>query len=263
MKKKGLIALSIVMFAVLVGQFIYTIYNNTFEPSSYTDWISAFCNIIMAGATVVAVLVAKNYVAQFTAQEGYKIAIELVNDVFPKHEGLKKVVPLCNTALTIVNKVLEQESVSGKEMFTLKSILSECSSMSENANSVYIEVSKLLFKTKTYGLYPSHEREYYFYNFINNVEIANFELKELVNELKSIIKNTDEFNMCRHNGVARKDGVNFYDRDIVMDNIKGNSLSSLLGRFNATVKQMSSSHKDFIGKDNTITELFKVKGLLF
>ncbi len=101
------------------------------------------------------------------------------------------------------------------------------------------------------------------YNFINNVEIANFELKELVNELKSIIKNTDEFNMCRHNGVARKDGVNFYDRDIAMDNIKGNSLSSLLGRFNATVKQMSSSHKNFIGKDNTITELFKVKGLLF
>jgi hypothetical protein len=34
----------------------------------------------MAGATVAAVLTARNYLAQFTAQEGFKIAIALVND---------------------------------------------------------------------------------------------------------------------------------------------------------------------------------------
>lgn len=83
-KKTIFIATVFVFVFVLIGQFISSIYSNLIDKSSYTDWISAFCNVVMAGATVVAVLAAKNYLAQFTAQEGNKIALSLLNDKLPK-----------------------------------------------------------------------------------------------------------------------------------------------------------------------------------
>ncbi|MCB5311820.1 hypothetical protein [Yersinia intermedia] len=263
MNKKVLIALAALFVVALIGQFIFSIYSNLIDKSSYTDWISAFCNVVMAGATVGAVLIASNYLAQFTAQEGYKIAIELVNDVFPKHEGLKTVVPLCNTALTIINKVLEQESVSGKEKNILYNTFMDIDLISKEVDLFYEEVKQLLFKIKTYGLHPSSEREYYFDNFIVNVELANLHLKQFVDELKLINKSVDEFYMSRNNGVTRENGVNFYYCDIAMDKIRDELLTSTLNELNASIEQMSSSHKNFIGKDNIITELFKVKRLLF
>ncbi len=229
-----------------------------------SSFVSACMDVVMAGAAVGAVLIARNYLAQFTAQEGYKIAIELVNDVFPKHEGLKTVVPLCNTALTIINKVIEQESISGKEIFTLKSILSKCSSMSEDANSVYKEVSKLLFKTKTYGLYPSNDREYYFYNFINTIDLVSSQLKILAKELDVVKDNIEVFNRFKNQSeVIIIDDMNHDDDAFALNKIKDNLFSRRLDEVDATIKQMFNSHKRFIGKDNTITELFKVKGLLF
>ncbi|OVZ86742.1 hypothetical protein CBW54_11400, partial [Yersinia kristensenii] len=214
-------------------------------------------------SAVGAVLIARNYLAQFTAQEGYKIAIELVNDVFPKHEGLKTVVPLCNTALTIINKVLEQESVSGKEKNILYNTFMDIELISKEVNLFYEEVNKLHFKIKTYGLHPSSERGYYFDNFIVNVELANLHLKQFVDELKLINKSVDEFYMSRNNGVTRENSVNFYYRDIAIDKIRDELLTSTLNELNVSIEEMSSSHKNFIGKDNIITELFKVKGLLF
>lgn len=229
-----------------------------------SSFVSACMDVVMAGAAVGAVLIARNYLAQFTAQEGYKIAIELVNDVFPKHERLKTVVPRCNTALTIVNKVIEHESSSEKEVSILKSILSECNRMSEDANSVYREINKLLFKTKTYGLYPSNERDYYFYNFINTVGLVSSELKELANDLGVVYENIEVCRKSKNQAVViTTHDASFDNNALALDRIKNNFLSLRVDEVNATFKQMSSSHDNFIGKDNTITELFKVKGLLF
>ncbi|EPD2608626.1 hypothetical protein [Yersinia enterocolitica] len=82
--KTLLVFIAFVFIVSLFGQFMLSIRMNLLEKSSYTDWISAFCNVVMAGATVVAVLAAKNYLAQFTAQEGNKIALSLLNDKLPK-----------------------------------------------------------------------------------------------------------------------------------------------------------------------------------
>ena len=87
MGKKQKLFITLIMFSLLVvlfSGFFYSVYTNTIDKSSYTDWISAFCNVVIAGATVGAVITARNYLAQFTAQEGYKLAIKLVNEDFPK-----------------------------------------------------------------------------------------------------------------------------------------------------------------------------------
>lgn len=84
LNKKVIIGLAVFFMLALVGNFFYSIYAKMIDKSSYTDWISAFCNVVMAGATVAAVLTARNYLAQFTAQEGYKLAIHLVNNDFPQ-----------------------------------------------------------------------------------------------------------------------------------------------------------------------------------
>ncbi|EKD5160980.1 hypothetical protein OR235_004572, partial [Enterobacter cloacae] len=85
--KLGLFLFVLVLFI----NFFLAIYHNQIDKSSYTDWIAAFCNLIMAGATVSAVITARNYLAQFTAQEGYKIAISLVNDDLLKIKEYKSV----------------------------------------------------------------------------------------------------------------------------------------------------------------------------
>ncbi|EKN3461727.1 hypothetical protein ACQIBV_004724 [Yersinia enterocolitica] len=80
MNKKVLIALAALFVVALIGQFMFSIYSNLIDKSSYTDWISAFCNIIMTGATVVAVVEAKKYLQKSLSQDGYKIALSLLND---------------------------------------------------------------------------------------------------------------------------------------------------------------------------------------
>ena len=82
--KKIFIVLATVFMVAMIGNLFFSICTNNIDKSSYTDWISAFCNVAMAGSTVVAVLTVRNYSAQFTAQKGYKSAVNLVNNEFPQ-----------------------------------------------------------------------------------------------------------------------------------------------------------------------------------
>lgn len=84
LNKKIVFTLATVSMLAMISCLLFSIYTDNIDKSSYTDWISAFCNVVMAGATVAAVMTAKNYLAQFTAQEGYKEAIVLVNNIMPE-----------------------------------------------------------------------------------------------------------------------------------------------------------------------------------
>ncbi|EON3359634.1 TPA: hypothetical protein ACHJX8_004358 [Yersinia enterocolitica] len=78
--KTLLVFIAFVFIVSLFGQFMLSIRMNLLEKSSYTDWISAFCNVVMAGTAIVALMAAKNYLTE----EGRKIALSLLNDKLPK-----------------------------------------------------------------------------------------------------------------------------------------------------------------------------------
>ncbi|EOE7356146.1 TPA: hypothetical protein ACKFMW_004298 [Enterobacter hormaechei] len=50
------------------------------ETGSAADWVASIANAVMAITAVLAFIVARSWLPQLTTQEGYKLAIELVND---------------------------------------------------------------------------------------------------------------------------------------------------------------------------------------
>ncbi|HHL2528201.1 TPA: hypothetical protein ACQ317_004146 [Yersinia enterocolitica] len=256
MKKKGLIVLSIVMFAVLVGQFIYTIYNNTFEPSSYTDWISAFCNIIMAGATVVAVLAAKNYLAQFTAQEGYKIAIELVNEHIRQISQCER---LCEFYIEQRRMIEKYKNVLPTNAIT--------SSIDGNTNRYDLLVTDYnrfvskfedyLFKLNTYGLSVSDTKSKDFNSMLSGLREISKSCNDLLEKSRKIVTvMKEQYKENKHNisnySPSEHGGINFtlsrYD----------NLMIDELFDIRQVLDNAMLSYRGFISDDNTITKLFNV-----
>ncbi|BBV79284.1 TPA: hypothetical protein R8G53_005590 [Citrobacter braakii] len=62
--------------SVLVFILFYQVKNT----GSAADWIASLANASMAVTAVLAFKVARSWLPQLTTQEGYKLAIELVND---------------------------------------------------------------------------------------------------------------------------------------------------------------------------------------
>ncbi|HHH2235386.1 TPA: hypothetical protein ACPY5O_004200, partial [Yersinia enterocolitica] len=122
MNKKVLIALAALFVVALIGQFMFSIYSNLIDKSSYTDWISAFCNIIMTGATVVAVVEAKKYLQKSLSQDGYKIALSLLNDKLLKTTLLAGVI---NKILFLQSYIQNYRNIDDflKAMENLKSVI--------------------------------------------------------------------------------------------------------------------------------------------
>ncbi|WET13532.1 hypothetical protein P2W49_12535 [Yersinia intermedia] len=198
MKKKGLIALSIVMFAVLVGQFIYTIYNNAFEPSSYTDWISAFCNIIMAGATVVAVLAAKNYLAQFTAQEGYKKAIEFKNISLHEFVKLFLINKNIGTIQKNITKLHDGKLINTNRINDILLAITEITASRDNIFKAELKLKKELADIGSYGVILTRDK----FNQINMIWDFNDELFTILSTLA-----------CQVDNVLRDYYIDYYQYD--------------------------------------------------
>lgn len=150
-----LIVLALLLILMLVT-FFYSIYAKMIDKSSYTDWISAFCNVVMAGATVGAVITARNYLAQFTAQEGYKLAIKLVNEDFPK---IRERLSIINREYVKIDKFLDalnaETVISDVTVLNLTNQLSMSSSKIIDIKKV---VSSHLDSIKTYGLVMEQHR---------------------------------------------------------------------------------------------------------
>ena len=244
---------------ILFINFFLAIYNNQIDRSSYTDWISAFCNLIMAGATVSAVITARNYLAQFTAQEGYKIAISLVNDdllkltdyvsiisayknLYNKIDANKKILPSRNdvTMLNSYIKSLQGERVKFKEYF----------------NHFKIKLKKL----HTYGLEISDEKEQYFKSIIISCEGILEEVNDLLIKASKIAQLIEsqyfENRRSNYNYDNNLSGT-YFDIDRFIDYVP-----HPLNITNDKWEMLLKSYYQFFSKDKSITDIFKVKKAL-
>lgn len=239
------------MFVVsLVGQLFLSVYSNGIDKSSYTDWVSAFCNIIMAAATVGAVLTARNYVAQFTAQEGYKIAINLVNHQLPQvtnYDGFKKEIDKINDLYSNLNN---------GDSFSDSSITNSISNIQGYIGTLRkykADVNKSLFDIGTYGLEFSRSKKYIFESMMESLDV-------IIDYSTGVIKNVEDFNKSVRSEFnirpwqsLESGHLNISPNDVVLDGIKFKS-KFILNNYDNVMDLYSKLHDG----DRRITNLFVV-----
>lgn len=163
------------------------------DKGSYPDWISSVCNIVMACATVGAVLTARNYLAQFTAQEGYKLAIKFFNESF--HEILPLSIKLEESIGDVVKfyNDIADEGISDVELNGFISNTHNISAKLFKFNEYKKSLDKELNSIATYGLHLNDE-----WGFLYK------QLTEDLNDLGKLFSEFSEQNQCYIEAMERE-----------------------------------------------------------
>lgn len=80
--KNRLYTLALVAITGVALSILFLLFDQTVKDSGPAEWLSALLNLVMAGAAVAAFLTARSWLPQLTTQEGYRLAIDLVNKEF-------------------------------------------------------------------------------------------------------------------------------------------------------------------------------------
>ncbi|HHR5390870.1 TPA: hypothetical protein ACS5PF_004046 [Salmonella enterica subsp. enterica] len=124
------------------------------ETGSAADWIASVANVAMAITAVLAFIVARSWLPQLTTQEGYKLAIRLVNeDVLALDET--------NRFRQNVHDVVEEFlTLSDRErLITGVMKLDRLRIEYERTECKISAINKLLKQMETYGLKPAPDRK--------------------------------------------------------------------------------------------------------
>lgn len=151
------------------------------------SFVSAIMDSIMAGTAMLAVLAAKNYLAQFTAQEGFKIAISLVNE-----EVLS--IPKYNSVLN--HYIILHDKIHQLEGQTIEMrIADELSKKKQDLIRDRRELSKLHFsmvekkrKLDTYGIDVNEHKTQFYLEMNRNLSMFLNECKDLESKINIMLK---------------------------------------------------------------------------
>ncbi|ELR8757081.1 hypothetical protein PXV26_004433 [Escherichia coli] len=124
------------------------------ETGSAADWVASVANIMMAITAALAFIVARNWLPQLTTQEGYKLAIRLVNEyVLP----LDKTNPFREN---VSDTLAEFLTLSHRErLISCEKTFTRLWSEYEHIESQVSTVKKLLKQMETYGVKPAPDRK--------------------------------------------------------------------------------------------------------
>lgn len=244
---------------VLFINFFLAMYNNQIDKSSYTDWISAFCNLIMAGATVSAVITARNYLAQFTAQEGYKIAISVVNDDLLKITDYAFVLTSYNELYKIIDdnkKIFPNRNDIAK----LNPYITRLQGDRIRFNEYFNQLEQKIKKLHTYGLEISDEKFQCFVNILSSC-------KDILEEINDILKKASKLSKLIESQYYENKRLNHnYDNNpsgtyFEMDRFK-DYIPHPLNIANDKWEMLLKSYDLFFSNNKSITDIFKVKKAL-
>lgn len=221
------------------------------------SFVSAVMDSIMAGTAILAVLAARNYLAQFTAQEGYKLAIHFVN--FSFHEILS-----LSTELKKYSDILEEYYINlvDKEKTTVD--LNGFTIHPDNFNSTLQKINecktsldKELASIKTYGLHLNFERSFLYEQISGFLKHLNDKFNEFTDQNNGYIDALDrELDLEMRNPFPKlpisrdKFGKT---NDTALNNLVTYSL-----RIKCISKDINSCCDEFISKSEKITRIFVV-----
>ena len=150
------------------------------------SFVSAIMDSIMAGTAILAVLAARNYLAQFTAQEGYKLAIELINQTL---------LPIGNNFISLNNrhsavyKFLDGNQEIVPTQHHLDTLFEHITALKKDSNEIKSKIAGINFNLKrinTYGLIVSNKKKFDFSRLMSNLSNLEKSYSDLCEKLDMI-----------------------------------------------------------------------------
>jgi len=145
-----------VLFLVVLVLLI--VFNGTTKTSDVSNWIIAFANIAMAAAAVGAWRAARKFLSEFFAQEGYRLAIALINENVI-HLGIDNEFTLRSQNAIAVCRQLNgaKHSVSNHERF--RHAISQLATLHSHHRTWLGNIRSLSFRMETYGIYAAEGKK--------------------------------------------------------------------------------------------------------
>lgn len=221
------------------------------------SFVSAVMDSIMAGTAILAVLAARNYLAQFTAQEGYKLAIHFVNVSF--HQLLSLATELEKDSVTLENYykglVDKEQTIVDLNGFTIYP--DTIKGKLQKINECKTSLDKELDSIKTYGLHLNFERGFWYEQISEFLKQLNDKFNQFTDQNNGYIDALDREPDLKVRSLFPKIPISkdkfAKTNDTALNNLVTYSLS-----MKCISKDINSCCDKFIHKSEKITKIFVV-----
>lgn len=139
---------------LLVLLLLLIIFNGTAKTSDVSNWIIAFANIAMAAAAIGAWRAARKFLSEFFAQEGYRLAIALINENVI-HLGIDNEFTMRSQKAIVVCQELNGEAHTDSNRDRFRQAIDQLSTLHNHHRTWLGNIRSLSFKMETYGIYPA------------------------------------------------------------------------------------------------------------
>ncbi|WP_338634709.1 hypothetical protein V6L80_00290 (plasmid) [Erwinia persicina] len=141
----------VVFLAILMLAIIFT---GSGKGSDVSNWVIAAANIAMAAAAVKAWRAAQKFLGEFFAQEGYRLAIALINDNVI-HLGIHNELTIVANKAIAVCRDLTGRSHTAHSNNVFTNAVKQLETLQNQHVTILNNIRALSFKMETYGIYPS------------------------------------------------------------------------------------------------------------
>lgn len=142
----------------LVVLILLIVFNGTAKTSDVSNWIIAFANIAMAAAAVGAWRAARKFLSEFFAQEGYRLAITLINENVI-HLGIDNEYTVRAQEAIVVCRQLHGQAHTDDKLILFRQKLDQLITL-HGHHSTWLRNSRALsFKMETYGIYAAEGKK--------------------------------------------------------------------------------------------------------
>lgn len=142
----------------LVALILLIVFNKTAKTSDVSNWIIAFANIAMAAAAVGAWRAARKFLSEFFAQEGYRLAIALINENVI-HLGIDNEFTMRTQEAIVVCRQLHGTSHSDSHHDRFRYALNQLTTLHNNHRTWLGNIRSLSFRMETYGIYAAEGKK--------------------------------------------------------------------------------------------------------
>lgn len=145
----------VVFLAVLLLAIIFT---GTGKGSDVSNWVIAGANIAMAAAAVKAWRAAQKFLGEFFAQEGYRLAIALINENII-HLGIdNEFTTLANNAIAVCTK-LDGDRYTRVNHTLYTTAVKQLETLQTRHVAILENMRSLSFRMETYGIHAAEVKK--------------------------------------------------------------------------------------------------------
>lgn len=223
------------------------------DTGSAADWIISVANTVMAATAIAAFLVARSWLPQMTTQEGYKLAIELVNDHYLWLGQQNSLLESADRVLMLIRHRQDGKPMPGpavSEAEVLESLLQTLQEHKTRRDTM----QQIRFRLGTYGLheaYPVRDRFQGLNDAYQETCGAADALGKIVAEMNELLKLVPHY----------KPGSGMMHLEPIDEKLLGwrNVAEKIDIRMREQHAHMLQIHHDLFGSNPAIGNLFKVR----